>query len=97
MIARVLPDIRVGYQFGSADRTWLPGDIELRLGGAAQGIAFRCPCGCGLESYLPIATSDNEDGWKWDGNADQPTLTPSVLNRSCGWHGYLRKGEWVSA
>lgn len=42
-------------------------------------------------------------GWGWDGNEEQPTLTPSIwvnkgkANPDAGeWHGYLTKGEFVS-
>lgn len=32
--------------------------------------------------------------WHWDGNADEPTLTPSIgCDNRCGWHGHLTKGE----
>lgn len=30
--------------------------------------------------------------WKWDGNQDQPTLTPSV-NIVGHWHGWIQAGE----
>lgn len=61
-----------------------------------QGFGIKC-AGCGHESYLTV---DGEShGWKWDGNREHPTLTPSVFHTKekggCGWHGYLRSGEWV--
>lgn len=28
---------------------------------------------------------------------DTLTLTPSVLNRGCGWHGWIRNGEVIEA
>ena len=59
-------------------------------------IRFICPCGCGGYIDLPVKSMCPE-GWDWDGNVDEPTLSPSILNRPCGWHGYLRKGEWVTA
>lgn len=31
--------------------------------------------------------------WQWDGNADKPTLTPSINCRGC-WHGWLTAGEF---
>ena len=38
--------------------------------------------------------------WKWDGNVQKPTLTPSLLaigqNNEQLWHGYLRAGRFVS-
>lgn len=31
--------------------------------------------------------------WRWDGNFEQPTLTPSINCVSgCGWHGHLTAG-----
>lgn len=74
-----------------------PGAVEMReLGGSVRGFAFRCPCGCGCESYLPIAGPDKSEGWVWDGNRDRPTLTPSILQSGlpCKWHGYLTDGEF---
>jgi hypothetical protein len=53
---------------------------------------FICPCGCGGLGGVSIGG----DGWKWDGNEEQPTLSPSILLKPCGWHGYLVKGEWKS-
>lgn len=74
-----------------------PGAIELReLHGEVKGIAFRCPCGCGYESWLPVQRE--ERGWTWDGNRAAPTLTPSILQSGlpCKWHGYLTSGEFRS-
>ena len=34
--------------------------------------------------------------WKWDGNKDKPTLTPSI-NIIGVWHGWLRDGKLVTA
>lgn len=57
---------------------------------------FVCPCGCGNCSHIPIK-SDQQDGWQWDGNEQQPTLTPSIQKLiSCRWHGYLRAGVFQS-
>jgi hypothetical protein len=33
--------------------------------------------------------------WKWDGNEDAPTLTPS-LHLVGQWHGWMKNGELVS-
>jgi len=72
------------------------GAIEFReRDGSVRGIAFRCPCGCGFESWLPV---NREGGWNWDGNMAAPTVTPSILQSglSCKWHGYLTAGEFRS-
>ncbi len=58
-------------------------------------IWFRCPCGCNGVGRLPIQPHPSPS-WAWDGNSDAPTLYPSVHNLSCGWHGWFRKGDWVS-
>ena len=74
------------------------GAIELReVEGEVRGFAFRCPCGCGQESWLPVNRGQN--GWNWDGNRERPTLSPSVLQSGlpCKWHGYLRNGQWENA
>lgn len=86
MEARLVPDV-------DAPDT-RPGDIEYReLGGVAMGFAFRCPC-CGGQSWLPV---NCPDGWEWDGNKEKPTLSPSIANRFCSYHGYLRAGIFVDA
>jgi hypothetical protein len=33
--------------------------------------------------------------WEWDGNAEAPTLNPSINCGACGWHGYIRAGSCV--
>lgn len=63
-----------------------------------SGMAFRCPCGCGNEGYLPFQPEPSPS-WHWDGNRVAPTLTPSVLwTAGCPirWHGWLRNGEWIT-
>lgn len=70
------------------------------------GIGYMCPCGCGREGCLYVykkgSAKEETPGWEWDGNPDQPTLTPSIYrckktwNENCGWHGYLTKGVWIS-
>lgn len=77
------------------------GAIEIRRGGSwgMGGMAFVCPCGCGREGYLPFRDPHavTHPSWIWDGNAEAPTLEPSVLQvGGCQWHGWLRAGEWVS-
>lgn len=90
MRAIIVPEIR-------SEAGLTAGAIELReLNGEMKGIAFRCPCGCGEESWLPVGRG--ERGWEWDGNREAPTLKPSVLQSGlpCKWHGYLTGGEWKS-
>lgn len=74
-----------------------PGAYEIRRYDGETGIAFRCPCGCGREGYLPIRPQEVGPSWDFDGCADAPTVNPSVLFRGgCQWHGWLHAGEWVS-
>jgi hypothetical protein len=85
MKARLVHDIRApGGQ---------PGDIEFRApNGEPMGFAYRCP-GCGAQDWLDVGPLFS--GWTWDGNADAPTLRPSILHRPCNWHGYLTAGEFA--
>ena len=65
--------------------------------GVPAGIIFRCPCGCADTGSIKFDTvpkaSGDDQRWHWDGNREQPTLTPS-LNKTwgCKWHGYLTGG-----
>lgn len=71
-----------------------PGAIECReMNGRVAGFAFRCPCGCGLESWLPVDQPNPAHCWQWNGDRERPTLKPSVLN-PCSWHGFLTDGVW---
>jgi hypothetical protein len=72
-----------------------PGAIEFReLGGKVCGIAFRCPCGCGFDSWLPLG--QEQRGWEWNGSREAASTTPSILQSGlpCKWHGYLTDGEF---
>lgn len=99
VVARLVEDI-------DAPAGQVAGSIEMRLAYQSEGIAgiaFRCPCGCGEEGYLPIRASGAErtdmPEWEWDGNAQAPTVSPSVFNKGfpCRWHGWLRNGVWEVA
>jgi len=66
-------------------------------GGKNAGIQFLCPCGCGENFYIPILGHRYSTGpcWAWDGDEDNPSLIPSILQRTpCRWHGYLTDGIW---
>ena len=44
------------------------------------GILFGCPCGCGSMFGVGFDTHESaRPHWHWDGNAERPTLTPSLL------------------
>jgi hypothetical protein len=59
-------------------------------------LAMRLPCG--HVANLPVA---GPKAWRWDGNEDTPTLTPSIqcMSKSVNqqpapcWHGYITAGE----
>ena len=66
------------------------------------GMLFRCPCGCNDLCSLNFDPNKPEKLWYWDGNHLNPTLTSSAHNdptkhpTNCGWHGFLKKGMWIS-
>jgi Family of unknown function (DUF6527) len=76
----------------------LPGSYLYRAfrdGAEPAGMAFICPCGCGNESWMAFEGSAQPGAcWQWNGNDLSPTLTPSVKQRGCGWHGWLTNGYW---
>lgn len=68
-------------------------------GDPPTGIWSVCPCGCGTRTLLPVQREDGK-GWRWDGNEDRPTLSPSIFHHTGDgphWHGFLRDGVWVQA
>lgn len=81
-------------------RSMQPGDFSYtkRKGlDGIRGMAFVCPCGCKAVAAIGFQNApDSEVKWDWDGNEDLPTLTPSLHNLVCGWHGHLQAGVFVS-
>jgi hypothetical protein len=66
--------------------------------GAPATLVHRCP-GCGEIGGLRVAASPSHvEHWSLTGWPDAPTLSPSIHHAEphCGWHGWLRAGEWVS-
>jgi hypothetical protein len=69
------------------------------------GLICDCPCGCGNTLYIPFKNPlDNGiqygEGTSWDregDNFENITLSPSIRRiareGSCGWHGFIRKGN----
>ncbi len=50
---------------------------------------------------VSVTGSDVPPVWKWDGNKELPTITPSILvsavpNWNPGWHGYLTAGKLIT-
>jgi hypothetical protein len=50
------------------------------------------------ESYIGINPAINTDAACWQVVSWEPlTLSPSLLCRVCGDHGFIREGKWVKA
>lgn len=46
--------------------------------------------------WVPFSTSPIATGDTWDVQSLEPlTMSPSLLCRSCGSHGFIREGAWV--
>ena len=69
-------------------------------GDGRAALWFFCPCGCGDIARIAVGVSHKpaqvSPSWHWNGRKDAPTLTPSVHQGRCGWHGWLRDGYWES-
>lgn len=78
-----------------------PGDYSYTKRKGLQGIfgmVFVCPCGCQAVASIPFHNApEDEPKWNWDGDEDAPTLSPSLHNLNCGWHGFLRNGVFEVA
>lgn len=59
----------------------------------------KCPgCGrsCGMATFPEGKPKPESPSWKMTGWPNAITLEPSVHCKGCcGWHGYLKNGEWV--
>lgn len=77
--------------------------------GVTAHIQFVCPHGkrCGVflaPTFIPRPADDKCNAWAWDGNVDQPTITPSINciaekdgkpTGGCGWHGFITNGRFA--
>ena len=72
-----------------------PGAFEYYRAGERYpaGLIYNCPCGCGARGSLAFRPHP-APSWQWDGNVEQPSLTPSV-NHVGHWHGFLTRGVWT--
>lgn len=100
------------------DRDEWPGNLpsgtfDIELGGvqgypATAHIVFVCPNAqrCSVLLGPEFVGRPNPDAlcvWKWDGNLERPTITPSINCIShkedgeptggCGWHGFVTDGK----
>lgn len=101
---------RIGHAPVQMKRVEREGDIdnagefawELRDGVRYLSVALPRPSVSEPTGYLmnclPVAKGDNVPGvhWGWDGDEEQPTLTPSV-HCTGHWHGWIRRGWMVEA
>lgn len=67
--------------------------------GALAGIAYEHPrpdgVPCSAAGWVPVKPHDIHG---WDLVSEEPlTLSPSLLCRGCGHHGFIREGRWVPA
>ena len=94
-----------GRKVATAAELERPGDFcfwHVSPDGQFAYMAFICPCGAAhtpKHDSIPVKQGEKQEhSWAWDGNHDQPTLSPSIHRTGdCGWHGYLRNGVWSTA
>ena len=70
--------------------------------GGPQGLFTLCPC-CGRLGSIAFQGAGLPDRaeWTWNGDADLPTLSPSVYSTTaqggCGMHVWVRDGQIMDA
>lgn len=100
MLARRVSDL--------ADKVWSDdpvvaadvrrGDFEITEADDGQRHLWMVCPGCSTLTVLalrPLQAGKTGHSWEWNGDADAPTLSPSVHHLNC-WHGWLRAGAFVS-
>ncbi len=61
-----------------------------------KAIIYMCPTGCGALGNIPLEPYDNHAYWNWNGDKENPSLTPSIQKLDgCRWHGFFTNGEWI--
>jgi hypothetical protein len=74
-----------------------------RLDGVPAGLSYEhphptLPAPYVCSGYVPFAGRPADTGNGWTVEADEPlTISPSLLCRACGHHGFIRGGKWVPA
>jgi hypothetical protein len=79
-------DVQIEYRRPAGDGPW-------------WGVAYFHPDGKGgtCEGWIPFNGIEGEKRG-WDVLSVEPlTLSPSLLCRACGHHGFIREGKWVPA
>ena len=84
------------------------GDADVPVPPYRSGLAFDCPCGCGVRRHLTFENPPESGipgtphhGWHREGDTVETlTLSPSRWAKrdaerpeNCGWHGYITRGE----
>jgi hypothetical protein len=90
--------VDVPYEEGMPDKgRALVRETEWSPGKPGPHLWFRCPrdrlyCGVPLK---PSPPNSKGFSWDWDGNRENPTVSPSIncCNGGCGWHGFINNGE----
>jgi hypothetical protein len=66
-------------------------------------MSFLCPQSGATPKYcgsirVGLTKPTHEPSWAWNGNFEEPNLTPSVNCQGCEckWHGHLNNGTWKS-
>lgn len=78
-----------------------PGEFKLFSsmdGDHVTGMAFNCPCGCGRHCVMLFRKSAEDHrvhAYGWDEVEAKPTIFGEIVQRRCGWQGYLLAGVWT--
>ncbi len=91
-------EIRKGRLIENNEEFWEHGEIgDWSFTEGETHIFLKEPPG-GEIAALPIRGRFQTEyaTWEWDGNREAPTLSPSILSRTTGWHGYMRAGQLES-
>ena len=80
-----------------------PGQFQFRREGEKAEnvrIVYGCPRRPGSSCSVPVRGESLPNGagpWGWDGNLENPTITPSInCVGGCGWHGFITAGKVVT-
>ena len=98
-------DLGLGYSY-----TWISWAPDRKLNPQYDGIPdvehygaiIHCPCPQNLDGFVlfesDVARRIEPGRPMWKVESWEPlTLSPSILRRECGCHGFIRNGKWVVA
>lgn len=75
---------------------YYPAEAKAELAGKLAGFDYWHPCRGGRLSIGFVPVGDGRNDWKLE-KVDPVALSPSLLCRACGHHGWVRDGLWVPA